>query len=461
MNKSITLSALFSLLNLFCFAQTDISGIINSYGEVTNISTGICAPPVFTLDDASGFVAGESILIIQMQGAEIDETNTTSFGDVVNQNGAGLYEKNEIRSISGNDITLEFELVNFYDVNGSVQVVNIKEYVDANVTGALTAAPWNGAKGGVLALGVSGTLTQSADITVNGTGFRGGTTEFSSYDCQWFNPDAANGFHYANANLGAAKGEGITKYVLGKEYGRGKQSNGGGGGNDHNAGGGGGGHAGVGGIGSEYEEASTFRCEGRYPGLGGVSIPSLTNRLLMGGGGGAGHQNNNVGTNGGNGGGIIYMKVNVLNPNWNFIMANGLGVVETLGPDGASGGGAGGTIYADIGSLGSGGAKVQSTGGNGGNMNLNGQDRCMGPGGGGGGGVIYANLGAYAGSTYFGQVTGGNPGTITNGTEPCVGTPGTAQAGANGLETTTLPLFIEATIVAPSGGGGTGLDFVR
>ncbi len=376
MNKSVFLSIVFYLSSLLCVAQTNISGVINNYGAVNNISTAVCAPPVFTLDDASGFVAGEKILVIQMQGAEMDEMDAATFGDITNQNGAGLYEKNEIRSISGNDITLEFELVNSYDVNGSVQVVNIKEYVDANVIADLTAAPWDGAKGGVLALDVSGTLTQSANITVNGTGFRGGVNERSAYNCSYFTANSTSAYHYPDADEGANKGEGIVKYIAGKEYGRGKQSNGGGGGNDHNTGGGGGGHAGVGGKGSEYQDTG-FICRGFYPGEGGAAIPSFTNRLLMGGGGGAGHQNNDVNTDGGRGGGIIYMKANVLNPNWNFIMANGLGVLETLGPDGASGGGAGGTVYADIGSLGSGGAKVQSTGGSGGNMNINGQDRCI------------------------------------------------------------------------------------
>ena len=55
---------------------------------------------------------------------------------------AGLFEKIEIASISGNDITTVANLLKDYQITGKVQLVSIPQYIDAEVTSVLTPMPW-------------------------------------------------------------------------------------------------------------------------------------------------------------------------------------------------------------------------------------------------------------------------------------------------------------------------------
>src|SRR5690349_8202188 len=91
------------VLGLSCaYSQTtNISGIINIYTPV--LAYGPCQNFV-TVGSSAGFVAGDTVLIIQMQGAIIDETNTAAYGTVSNYNGAGLFEKAVIQSVAGNSV---------------------------------------------------------------------------------------------------------------------------------------------------------------------------------------------------------------------------------------------------------------------------------------------------------------------------------------------------------------------
>ncbi|MGK0391102.1 MAG: hypothetical protein ACI94Y_003864, partial [Maribacter sp.] len=95
---------LISLTMSIAYAQTSIGGIINSYAAVTNINNADPCDPFISIDDAISFNIGDVIIIIQMQGADIDTSNTSSFGSITALNGAGLYEKNEISDIVGNDV---------------------------------------------------------------------------------------------------------------------------------------------------------------------------------------------------------------------------------------------------------------------------------------------------------------------------------------------------------------------
>src|SRR5690606_33399071 len=117
----------------------------------------------------------DSVLVIQMQGADFDSTNTSSFGTVISLNGAGSYEIAKITAITGNTITLNGKLLNAYNILGNIQLVRIPYYSNAVVTSTLTCPPWNGSTGGVLILSVQNTLTISAPIEVIGKGFRRGT----------------------------------------------------------------------------------------------------------------------------------------------------------------------------------------------------------------------------------------------------------------------------------------------
>ena len=83
-------------------------------------------------------------------------------------------------------IYLKYQNEHEYDINGSVQLITMPNYGDANVVNTLTADAWNGETGGVLALKVSGQLLLGSNIDVSGLGFRGGETQTASNNnCTW------------------------------------------------------------------------------------------------------------------------------------------------------------------------------------------------------------------------------------------------------------------------------------
>lgn len=125
-----------------------------------------------TVEDASTFNVGDTVLLIQMKGVVIDSTNTAAFGTITSYKNSGNYEFNYVKSKSGNIIELTNALTRQYDIPfGKVQLVRVPYYTSANVSGTLTCLPWDGSKGGVLAVNVRDTLELNADIDVTGKGF--------------------------------------------------------------------------------------------------------------------------------------------------------------------------------------------------------------------------------------------------------------------------------------------------
>ncbi len=440
MNRSISTS-IFLILCVtltfgFSFGQTTIGGLINTVASpVTTINSGTSVDVQSTV----GFNANDTVLIIQMKGATIDETNTAAFGDITSIGNAGNYELAIICSVNGQTVTFQSSLSNSYDANGSVQLIRVDTYNDVVVNNQLFAPAWNASPGtgGVLIVVASGSITLNQDIVMFGTGFRGGWAQENysacSCGCSPSDPQYPDYFYPSGSCRAAGKGEGITDSIAGKEFGMGNLANGGGGGNDHNAGGGGGSNYGVGGVGGTASPANCFfgdYCRGYYPGEGGSDLSSYytgSNKLFLGGGGGAGHANNLPGTDGRAGGGIIILIADVLNSNGNFIDASGLNVTAYNDGDGHGGGGAGGTIVLDVNTI-NGSLNLDVSGGQGGNVDSFSATNCKGPGGGGGGGVILTS------NTLPGAVTtnlsGGNSGVQT-GTN-CTGQTNGALAGANG-----------------------------
>ena len=419
--------------------QTNLSGVINQYTEVLN--TNQCDGRL-QVADASNFEIGMSVLLIQMQGAVVNQTNTSAFGSIDALNSAGWYERNEILAINGNEITLRYTLLHPYDPSNKLQLVSIPSYTDAQVTGNLTAQSWNGDTGGVLVLAVENRLQITGSINVNGQGFRGGQGSNSVTDtCSsvlfggFFNEFVTNLDNWR----GAQKGESISPYIDRKESGRGPLANGGGGGNDHKAGGGGGAHHSDGGAGGRLEALGA--CQGTYSGLGGIGLPEDNTRLFLGGGGGGGHGNQREATDGGNGGGIIIIFANQISGN-GFIRANGLAGGTTTDADAAGGGGAGGSIVLFASTI-TGSLLLETIGGNGGNTNSS-DGRCFGPGGGGSGGRIFASTG----SGFSAIVNGGQPGIVASSLGSCVGTTNGAGLGFPG-ETSILQAFPQSTLETP------------
>src|SRR6185436_1403550 len=95
--------------------QTDINGIINKYEEVVLIKPDSGCGTFVRVKNAS-FVAGDLVLIMQMQGATFDKQDLPSFGSIISEGGAGTYEYNRVAWVSGTAIHLAFKLLRNYDV---------------------------------------------------------------------------------------------------------------------------------------------------------------------------------------------------------------------------------------------------------------------------------------------------------------------------------------------------------
>lgn len=470
------------------------STLVNEYTTLTaNATSGAITIQVSnsTLNENNRFLnplsAGDLLLIIQMQGAQIVAGNVPDFGTITNYNGAGNHEWAEVKSVpNSNQIELMCGLQNSYLAAGKTQILRIPRYHELTVSGSggITAPQWDGITGGVVAIEIdsAATLNSTNAIDVSGKGFRGGIdpTPTDAWWGVWEYSTTSNG------NYGAQKGEGIAGWLpeydtFGGRLCRGAAANGGGGANSHNAGGGGGANAGNvsnytglgnpdnssnnyitawnlespqfansnssgGGKGGYSHTSGSINALNTPPGnspgndddrrnvggLGGKPLEYANNRAFMGGGGGGGDGGSSAAGNGGNGGGIILIRSFATVTGNGTLKANGANGT-TSGNDGAGGGGGGGAIIiqsaAGIGNL-----TLQANGGIGGNQDLSLLSvETQGPGGGGGGGYIAVpNLPASA------SVTGGNNG-ITDSFNMNEFPPNGATKGGIGIIVSNLP----------------------
>jgi hypothetical protein len=420
--------------------------IVNSYfpglGNPTAGSMSLSVGSIDARGSATTLSAGDLVVIIQMQGADMDVTNTDAYGDGVSGSPAsgyltsnlyaGNFEYNTVASFGSGTITFSYALTRNYYTQSftssnpirTYQVIRVPRYYDLtiNAGASITTPAWNGSTGGIVILDAANTLTLNGSVSVAGLGFRGGggknflggtagnsngSTTLNNTDYRWESPitNPAN-------ETGGAKGEGIAgtpAYVLPQgatttitnsvegylsgSMGRGAPGNAGGGGTDarplngnaYNTGGGGGGNAGAGGQGgSGWNGGAGDYTFNPYGGHGGsVFAQSSINKIVMGGGGGAGVANNSDGTNeyqssGGSGGGIIITRAKLY---------AGSGSFSADGGDAPGVVGVGGTTNTDA------------------------------PGGGGAGGTLIA-VTRLSGATGLGSVTasakGGKGGDMTN-----------------------------------------------
>lgn len=308
--RPVILSILLLLISNFSFGQKAKNGdytvsgttVLNAYTSVTaNIGAGATSLAVAssTLTNSTNLTtplgAGDLILIIQMQGADLNINITPTFnwggnytvsneamnagdfnnyraefGTVTNYNNSGKYEYAEVLSVpNGTTINVRCALKNSYTSAGHVQVVRVPRFgnltlnANANVVPgfwntaipAVVAGGWDGATGGIVALEVNGTISfgTNSKITASGYGFRGGVTDNTSNGPG--NAADVGKPGYSAASEGAEKGEGIGGAATAtgeltlnyySRYGMGAVANGGGGGNYKNAGGGGGSNVGSG-----------------------------------------------------------------------------------------------------------------------------------------------------------------------------------------------------------------------
>ncbi|RPD49450.1 T9SS C-terminal target domain-containing protein [Hymenobacter sediminis] len=444
--------------------------------------------------------AGDLLLIIQMQGADIDVSDSDSYGDGIaggfatgylNNNNftAGQYEYAVAAGpISNGTLTLttglknSYQNVNYNPTTGSgqrrFQVIRVPQYANLTLGASLTAAPWNGSTGGLIVLDVTGQLNFNGfTIDASGIGFRGGAGRTLN------GATGQSGTTYRSLSTVAAhamKGEGIAgtpRYVtslpnaatpgpvdtgvegyFNGSAGRGAAGNAGGGGtdanptaNDQNSGGGGGGNGARGGRGGNAWTSAA--AVGGEPGIG--FGPPSSSRLIMGGGGGAGVTNNGSGGNAGYassgapGGGIVMIRTGSVNGTGS-ILANGASASNAVIGDGSGGAGAGGSILLTANNpSGLGSISLAANGGKGG---TNSATAAHGPGGGGGGGVILTNAPVASASVAAGQ-NGLTAGSTTYSAEAGVVGLSSAQISrsiANSTAGINCSVDITATITGPA-----------
>ena len=447
------------------------------YPGATSAAAGAQSVTLGVAGGANAAIAvGDLLLVIQMQDAVINSTNTNAYGSgnaaatvasgYTSIGSAGLYEFVRATSavpVSGG--TLSFTgagasngLVNSYNnaaATGTAgqkrfQVVTVPQYVNLTLSTTITTTPWDGSKGGVAIIDVAGLLTLSGGgLNADGAGFRGGggvsSASGAGTSTDYVSPAITNAAH-------ASKGEGVagTPYYTnsagslttasvegypGGSRARGAPANAGGGGtdgnpssNDQNTGGGGGGNGGAGGLGGYAWCNGTGTGCPQGGGQPGARIAELgVSRVTMGGGGGAGTTNNATGapgtgfaSSGAAGGGIVIVRAGSIGGSGTF-SANGASANNTVLNDGSGGGGAGGAILLSaVRTVGGFSITATANGGDGGTNNPQGSG-SHGPGGGGGGGYIATTMSAFA------AAAGGS-----NGTTQASSTYGTSYGAAGG-----------------------------
>jgi uncharacterized repeat protein (TIGR01451 family) len=185
-------------------AGSPLTGVLNTYYPGTaSVAAGSKSITIGAATGGSGgtpvaIAAGNLLLVIQMQDASIRTSNNVDYGNnstgqgFTGLNNAGDYEfvtaTNSV-VVGGGTLTITGSgagggLVFGYDATpetatkgqSTFQVILVPQYTTATLaTTGLTASPWNGSTGGVLALDTSSTLTlNGATVVMDGMGFRGG-----------------------------------------------------------------------------------------------------------------------------------------------------------------------------------------------------------------------------------------------------------------------------------------------
>ncbi|HEY9906750.1 MAG TPA: hypothetical protein V6D18_03980 [Thermosynechococcaceae cyanobacterium] len=287
-----------------------ITGVVNTYYPgAASVGAGATSIPVGIPAGGTPIAAGDLLLVIQIQGATFNSSNSDAYGDGVpgdapisNITVGGPQQTNLAASgVTGTPIAGNYEfvvatstaagtvaiqgagpgngLLNSYVATPfgtqgqqTYQVIRVPQYATATLGNAV-ALPWNGAVGGVLAIDVADNLNLGGGTAdVSGLGFRGGGGRQLGGDATLANTDFVT---LSTSAANGSKGEGIagtprflfnpaTSSIIdnvlegypGGSYGRGAPGNAGGGStdgrsssNELNSGGGGGGNGGFGGIG--------------------------------------------------------------------------------------------------------------------------------------------------------------------------------------------------------------------
>jgi hypothetical protein len=334
--------------------------------------------------DPGCLAPGDQALLLSLQGVR------NGFGNV------GNFELVRIADVIADGVTFAADKSNAYGETDTsddaigvgpdsqrvvLQRVPVYSRLEIASGAALTAAPWDGQRGGVLAIRVEGPAVIDGSIRMDGAGYRGGaTTEPPESPGQQGESIAGLGSFAFDPNLGGGGG-GIADQTT-----RGCQQDG--------YPGGGGAHVAAG------RSATVMDlCDSVGAGSGGEAYGNA-GRLLLGSGGGSGgtdnvRVDNPPGGAGGHGGGILWLMADTIGGSGSISAdgAPGVGDAETLEGLGGStvscfdhsgpgGGGGGGTVKLTARSASVG--RISANGGPGGNGN----DMVAGNGGDGGNGLV-------------------------------------------------------------------------
>ena len=204
-------------------ATTSIASIVNSYypGTGANVavnSTAIALGAINASGSTTPIAPGDLLVVMQMQGAEINFTNSDCYGDGAGTAGCTARTVTAA-SYAGGNLTSNYKAgaweyctattaaaatvgvvcggptggtVNAYQASAAVvgtstaavgaysyQVVRVPQYASVALAANVVPLAWNGATGGVLALQASGTVTMAGfNLDASGRGFRGGGVTF-------------------------------------------------------------------------------------------------------------------------------------------------------------------------------------------------------------------------------------------------------------------------------------------
>jgi hypothetical protein len=286
-----------------------------------------------TASDASAFQAGDEVLLLNMQGS------------AANCAQVGTHEFLRIDSIAGIDVTFATTIQGTYGIGGNadltgqkIVMLRVPHYQNVTVSsgGVFTTTGWDGMRGGVLVMRVSGELRVEAGgrIHVDGRGYRGG----EGYTNTW----TAHG----------RRGESICGMPTSPSF---EPNNGGGGGgkymNTSDDCGQGGGGAAFGVAGSFVGYSSECVSKGADSPADNAGLlygqPELTDWLVgSGGGAGASDDHSNDSGTGGRGGGLIVIFARTVTLEGTISATGAGGSIPSDSMDsGNGGGGAGGAIY--------------------------------------------------------------------------------------------------------------------
>lgn len=101
MDKENSDNHLFLLFVFIGFAQTPISGIVNTYHSVVEV---IPAKACLRVTNISSLDVNSRVMIVQMKGASIITSTGATFGDTISLNEAGNYEIGTVCYIIGDSV---------------------------------------------------------------------------------------------------------------------------------------------------------------------------------------------------------------------------------------------------------------------------------------------------------------------------------------------------------------------